>query len=316
MVAEEKSLLTELEQSAVHTGTAVHWTANASGGGSWLDSDVEVTAQVLQALLLVKPNSPTIVPAVRWLMAAREGKAWNSSKDTASAVLALTAYLKVAKELSPNESVTASIGTHDLRTLTFTAQQVFDEPVHLTIPAADLQPGDNTIRLAKTGAGNLYWSAHLRYVIPAEGLTPQANGIRLKREYRVIAEDPVDAGTQSTGSLVEVTVTLVCEHPYRYAMLQEPLPAGCELVGGDDQPQRAYDEENAWGCDHQEQWDDRLVYYFDYLQQGEQTISYWLRTESPGSFRIRPGAAELMYFPEVRGEERLVRMKVEELAEP
>ena len=309
----EKLLAAELEAAAVHTGTAVHWTANAAGGGSWLDSDVEVTAQVLQALLAAKPGSPTITPAVSWLMAARQGKAWNSTKDTASAVLALTAYLKTAKELSPNESVTVSIGAHELRTLTFTAHDVFNEPVHLTIPAADLQPGANAVRLAKTGAGNLYWSAHLRYVLPAEGLAPQANGIHLKREYRVLAEDPVGAGTQSIGSLVEVTVTLTCDHPYRYAMLQEPVPAGCEIVGGDDEPQRRYGQDES-DCDHQEQWDDRLVYYFDYLQQGEQTISYWLRTESPGSFRIRPGTAELVYFPEVRGEERLVRMKVE--AEP
>ena len=60
---------------------------------SWLDNNVEVTSQVLSALLALKPDSATIVPAVRWLMAARQGKAWTSTKDTAAAVLALTRYL-------------------------------------------------------------------------------------------------------------------------------------------------------------------------------------------------------------------------------
>jgi len=309
----------ELEAKAVQTGTATHWTANAGGGGSWLDSDVEVTAQVLLALLAVKPQSTAITPAVRWLMAAREGKSWNSTKDTASAVLALTAYLKQAKELAPNETVAVRINDRDVRSMQFTAEQVFGEPVHLTIPAASLHPGNNVVRLAKEGAGNIYWTAHLNYVIPAEGITPLEKGIHIKREYRVVAEDPVNAGTQTTGSLVEVTATITCDQHYRYAMLQEPVPAGCEIVGGEYTPsQRMFpgipgnDFSGYYGCDYQEQWDDRLIYYFDYLPKGEQTITYWLRTEAPGSYRIRPGTAELVYFPEVRGEERLVHIKINE----
>ncbi|MHB9132320.1 MAG: alpha-2-macroglobulin family protein [Armatimonadota bacterium] len=315
LVGGEKQLADALAQAAVITGTATHWTANAAGGGSWLDSDVEVTAQVLQALLAVNPESPHIVPAIRWLMAARHGKEWNSTKDTAAAVLALTAYLKQAKELDPDETVKVYAGDQLVKTLTFTKAQVFADPVRFAVPATALRPGENILRLEKTGAGNLYWTARLNYLVPAENTVAPQRGIAIKRHYRVVANDPTQANTQPSGSLVEVTVDVIADQHYRYAALEEPIPAGCEIIAGDVEIHRRRPMHGQnWGeCyDQREVWDDRLVYYFNYLPKGESSFSYWLRTESPGLYRIRPTTAWLMYFPEVRGEGKLVRMQVTE----
>jgi len=43
---------------------------------------------------------------------------------------------------------------------------------------------------------------------------------------------------------------------------------------------------------------------------GGRTIEYVLRTEAPGRYSILPSVASLMYFPEVRGRGKLVRMPV------
>ena len=305
----------DLERATVISGTAAHWTADATGDGGWLDSDVEVTAQVMQALLAIKPDSAQLVPAVRWLMAARRGKCWTSTKDTASAVLALTAYLRHASELAPEETISVKIGDHTLKTLTLGRAQVFADPITVVIPAENLLPGENRVQLAKIGTGNLYWSAHLRYVVPAEEVVPLARGISLKRRYTVTADNPVDAGVQQPGCFIGVTVTVTAEQNYRYAMLEEPLPAGCEVIEGEDENAPTPDEDSGGFIPRylrHDVWDDRIVYYFDYLPKGETTFSYMLNAETPGAYHIRPTTAALIYFPEVRGEGRTVGLKVGE----
>jgi len=295
-----------LEKDAVITGTASHWTANAAGGGSWLDSDVEVTSQVLTALLTVKPDSPQIVPAVRWLMAARQGKAWNSTKDTAAAVLALTAYLRQAKEAEPNEQVTVNVNGKEAWKGTFGKAQVFTDPVKVVVPAASLQPGENALNIMLDGAGNLYWTARMSYIVPVEKTAPLSRGITVRRHFQVSAEDPINAGTQPTGNMIKVTVEVNADQDYRYAMLSEPIPAGCEVITAEDRD-RGYAD-----CDYREVWDNRILFFLDYLPKGDSTFSYWLQTESPGNFNIPPTTAELMYLPEVRGDGPAAHLKVVE----
>jgi len=298
------ALAAGLGQDTVVTGTASHWTANASGSGSWLDSDVEVTSQVLTALLTVKPDSPQIVPAVRWLMAARQGKSWNSTKDTAAAVLALTAYLRQAKETEPNEEVTLSVSDREVWKGKLGKAQVFSEPVKVLIPATSLQPGDNSLQITSIGYGNLYWTARMSYIVPVDKTAPLSRGITVRRQFQVTAEDPINAGTQPTGNMIRVTVEVNADQHYRYAMLSEPIPAGCEVITAEDRDRGYID------CDYREVWDNRILFFLDYLPKGESTFSYWLRTESPGTFNIPPTTAELMYLPEVRGDGPAAHLKV------
>lgn len=318
-----KTIADELEREVVVSGTASHWTDNAGERrfcGSWLDSDVEVTAHVLQTLLALKPDSPQIPAAVRWLMATRQGKAWNSTKDTAAAVLALTAYLQQAKELSPNETVIVSIGDKTLKTITLGKEQLFADPIHITVPASELQPGANTLRLMKTGAGNLYWSAHVSYLLPEGTMKAETQGITVKRSYSVVTENPVEAGLPSTGKVIAVTTTITADQNYRYLTLEEPIPAGCEIISNevnpvpyqeyeDYSPYQTYTNRQYY---HREVWDDRIMYYFDNLPKGTQEVTYLLYTESPGEFRIRPSVAALVYFPEVRGEGKFARIRIKE----
>ncbi|MEI6519024.1 MAG: MG2 domain-containing protein [bacterium] len=303
-----------LDGKTIATGTIAHWSANLTGGtmpywGSWRDNDVEVTSQVMQALLAVKPKSENITPAVRWLMAAREDRGWSSSKDTASAVMALTEYLKQTQELEPNYSLTVKVNGKDVKTLNFTKKDAFLDPVTITVPAADLKAGNNEIELVKNGTGNLYWNSRIHYVLPAEQATPSTGDIRITRKYQVVSEDPIDAGNQPPGAMIQVTTTLTANQNFRYMLLEEPIPAGCEITSSYDDGYEYYYRQP---YNRREVWDDRILYYFDNVGKGEQTITYYLRTEAPGKYRIRPTSAWLMYQPEVRGEGKFVRLNVTE----
>ena len=302
------TLAAELDAAAVRTGLGSHWTAGARYAYSWLDNDVEVTAQVLRAVLELKPESENTVPAVRWLMATRSGKSWRSTKDTAAAVLALTNYLEHAKELRPEYTARVFVGGKQVGEAQMGTESVFADPVRFEVQAADLRPGDNQLRIEKDGPGTVYWSARLHYLVPAEDALPVAEGIAVKRTYRVPVENPIAAGAQPPGAAVQVELRIVAEENMRYVLLEEPIPAGCEVVAGDDEP---------WGqpWDRREVWDNRIVFFFDYLPKGDHFTEYVLRTEAPGQYNILPSTAMLMYFPEVRGHNRLVRMRIRELEE-
>ncbi|MEN6549534.1 MAG: alpha-2-macroglobulin family protein [Armatimonadia bacterium] len=297
-----RTIAGELEAEGKPLGTGAYWAADGRYKYSWLDNNVEVTSQVLTALLTLKPDSPKIVPAVQWLMAARQGKQWTSTKDTAAAVLALTKYLGQSKELQPNYTAKLYSGNKVIKEIVFTPADAFKDPVKVVVPALDL----GALRVAKQGNGNLYYAARLSYLLPSKDVVPVAKGITVERKYRVPAEDPSGAGTLEPGQVVFVDVTVRTEDNLRYALLQEPIPAGCEVVNTEE------DRIPEIGVERREVWDNKLVLYFNYLPRGERTFTYVLRTEAPGNYRILPSMAELMYFPEVRGNGKPVRMLVGE----
>ncbi|MGD9518438.1 MAG: alpha-2-macroglobulin [Armatimonadota bacterium] len=300
------TMVGELEGAAKQTGVGVYWPSNMREKWSWLDNDVEVTAQVLSALLEVKPASPHIVPAVRWLMAARRGKSWSSTKDTAAAVLALAKYLEAQpSELAPDFTVRVKLGDRQVQELRMTAEDIFADAKTVKIAAADLKPGENALSIEKTGQGTVYWAARLHYLVPTETAIPIAGDISVKRTFRVPTENPVQGDRQKSGSIIQVELRLRVKENLRYAILEEPIPAGCEVVVGEDEPRRS-----PW--DRREVWDNRIVFFFDYLRRGDHIISYVLRTETPGKYRVLPSAAALMYFPEVRGTNRPAVMRVVE----
>ncbi len=298
----------ELDALAIKEGIGAHWAAEGQAKYSWLNNDVEVTCHVLHLLLEAKPDSENILPAVRWLMSMRRGKSWRSTKDTAAAVLALTAYLERSEELQPKYALTVSVGDKRVGEVNMTEESLFADANVITVAAEDLKTGDNQLAIVKDGPGIVYWSARLSYLLPAAKAVPTTGDLVVKREYRVPAANPVEAGTQQPGQVVQVTLGLISKEDLHYAMLEEPIPAGCQIITGEDEPWR-----EVW--DRREVWDNRLVFFFDYLSKGLHEVSYLMRTEAPGQYNILPSTASLMYFPEVRGYNKLVRMRVADVEE-
>ncbi len=303
-----RTIADELEAQAIREGIGAHWAPEGRATYSWLNNDVEVTSQVLRLMLAVKPESDTIPAAVRWLMAMRQGKSWRSTKDTASAVIALTEYLERSDELEPRYTANISVGGEAVGRVEMGAEDVFADPTTITVDAADLSVGQMALAIDKDGPGMVYWSTRMHYLLPAETAVATTEDIVVKREYALPAEDPVGGGIQQPGDVIGVTLRLKVNEDLHYAMLEEPVPAGCEVVAGDDEPWAS-----PW--DRREIWDRRIIFFFDYLSEGTHEISYILRAEAPGQYRILPSTASLMYFPEVRGNNRLVRMRVADVGE-
>jgi uncharacterized protein YfaS (alpha-2-macroglobulin family) len=309
---EARTLAQELAARATVRGRTDFWPA-AEGGYSWRSDDVSVTAHVLRALLTVSPRDPTIPGALRWLMANRDGSAWGSTKASAEAVFALAQAMEQSRQSPPDFTARVALDGQTVHTLTAASQNLFDPPVIVSLKPEQLK-GHSMLTVDKQGPGALYLSRVVSYVIPPGQATPQSRGLTVRRSFRVSADDPSRADTIASGSEMEVQVEITADTDYRYVMLEDPIPAGCEV-----EPQSTDDgrfpleySEGSAGYTRQETRDNRVVFFFDSLPKGRTRLTYRLRAETPGQYRILPGIASLTYFPEVRGNSGLATARIGE----
>ncbi len=308
-----QSLAKTLEASAKTQGRLAFW-ADENGGYSWRDDSAAVTAHVLRALLAVRPNSPILPSAVRWLMANRQGDAWGTTRTSAEVVLALAKYLETTGELSPNYTARALLDGTALGSLTASPQTALDAPLTLTLTPKELG-GHTALTVEKDGPGTLYLSQTVASLLPPALAIPQSHGIAIHRLYRVTAEDPSKADTVASGTEIDVSIDLTADANYRYVQIEDPIPAGCEVAGSAGDGNGSYPadfSDGSLGYTRQEIRDNRVVFFFDSLPKGRTRVTYHLHAETPGSYQVLPGIASLTYFPEIRGNSGLVKTNIGE----
>jgi uncharacterized protein YfaS (alpha-2-macroglobulin family) len=115
------------------------------------------------------------------------------------------------------------------------------------------------------------------------------------------------------GEVYKVVLHVVVPETRIFAVVDDPLPAGFEPVQTffatesravqeqywSDQYQEAG---HWWGSfDHEEQYDDRMLFFAQELFPGEHTQIYYVRAGTEGTFLAPATKAEEMYEPEVFG---------------
>ena len=297
-----KQVAEELKDGMKRHSSLAWWPA-AEGGYSWHADDVFVTAHCLRAVLAADPTWSEGPNVARWLLMERHGTSWDSTRTSAEAVYALSQYLSHSPEMHPNFTAAVKLDGAELKSLPVTSAGAASTTITLT-PAQ--LTGHHNVSVSRTGDGVLYVTSQIDYTLPPSEAKPLDRGVAVQRQYTVTSDDPSQAGTVESGSEIAVTVDLKSDGDYPYVMLEEPIPAGCEVAPDD----------NRWSGSgyyfRKEVRDDRIVFFFDTLPKGPTTVTYRLHCETPGSYRILPGIAQLVYHPEVRGNTGLARTNIKE----
>jgi len=308
-----------LEKTAEVSGTTANW-SGLTGSHGWCDNKVETTAYCLKALISIKPESELIPKVVRYLSFSRNGNCWYSTKDTAAAVMALTEYIKISKELNPDFTADLYFNGTKLKSVKFTKADVGQAGEKIEIPFDQgLLEGKNTLKFEMKGKGMLYYAAYLRYYTGEENVTSMDSGFKIKRTYYILnpeEQDPEKA-KELLGTKGEITVNcqdiilvedeITGETNYEYMIIEDPKPAGCEY----DTDQRGYYADTNWYC-HKEERDEKIAYFSTYYRAGIQKVTYRLRAETPGTFHVMPARAYLMYTEEIGGNSDEVILHIKE----
>ncbi|WP_424952776.1 alpha-2-macroglobulin family protein [Deinococcus sp.] len=322
-----RDLLDRLKARRIGTqsGALVHWEtpkARDSQGGwydYWDDNNIQVTATALEAIATLDPGSPLIPGASQWLLSTRRGPQWVSTQDTTSVIIAALALKPGSSALT--STVTASLDGQNVGSVKVTGNRA----ASFDVPSGRLGAGQHTLTLSGAPAG-LTSATQLSYARePAELRGDAAHGLRLSRRYERL--DPVwDASKKrytyrrtpllhagqmqpvTSGDLLLVTLTVQPEnHSARYLLVSDPIPAGMKalderslaIAGLPDPDENDWESWNYWYAGR-DLLDDRVDLYADYLT-GQQSMTYLLRAQTPGTFTALPTHAFLMYDPEVQG---------------
>jgi uncharacterized protein YfaS (alpha-2-macroglobulin family) len=274
-------------------------------------NDLEATAMAIKALARVNPQSPLLPKAARWLTGTRRnGYYWDTTKHTAFAIYALTEYLKVSRELSPDYAVEIYLNNESVLSKRISAAEAASGQSFVIERKGAQLGGANQIRVVKRGAGVLYASATLDYFTKEENTPAQSSrDLRITREYLRLVVTETNGkprwttealtGEVRSGDLI-ISRLHVMGARSQYLMIEDPIPAGCEQlerVGGID---LNYTTRN-W-CDwysNREFRDNRTVFFRDFFP-GDSFFQYAMRVQVPGEFKAGPARAELMYQPTVQ----------------
>ncbi|HEY3268115.1 MAG TPA: MG2 domain-containing protein [Armatimonadota bacterium] len=277
----------------------------------WWRADGEQAAAFLLAACQVTPRDRRLSDLAGWIMRQRRGDAWCSTRDTAAIVEAMSHYVTITRELTPDFTANVSVNGRPVLSRRFTRADIALPAVVASVPDKDLGPGPLFIEVKKAGAGRLYYTATLEQTVAADLTLPVLNdsGIAVERSYRRYAPtdmkrddgpgDPKERRTRAdSGDIIEVTLTIRAQKSFDYLMLEDPIPAGCEARD------RGMVEEWEWGY----WWSDQIVrdhmvsFAIQHLDAGSRTITYRLYSQIPGDYTALPPTVYDMYNPAVRAE--------------
>jgi len=312
------TLLSDLQSSAIRSATGVHWQDETPDLGN-MGAPVRTTAQVLLALVELEPDNAFSADIVRWLLAARgRDGAWESTHDTAWALLGITEWAALSGSLEGSFSFGATLNTQPL------AAGSASSETQTTFTPVDRLFADRPNQLLVTrgaGEGALFYTAHLSVYRPVEDVQAVARGMTVSREYFLYdgacgsLEKPcVPAPSARAGDAILGRVTLSLPADEYYVVVEDPFPAGMEPIDGslltaptglppELLPQAQSDRVGWrwWYFNHTELRDDRVVLFADHLPAGTYQYTYLLTATLPGEYRVLPTRAWAFYFPEVYG---------------
>ena len=306
-------LISDLLNRAVFSANGIHWEEERPDVWNW-NTDTRSTAIILQTLARLRPDSDLLPNVVRWLMMARSADAWESTQETAWAVMALTDWMVITGELNPAYTYAASLNGASIIEGEAAPATVRDSQ-RLVVAIGDLlRDQANTLVIERgDGPGVLYYTAYLTAALPVLEVEPLNRGLIVERRY-VNPATGAPVTEARVGELIEVRLTIIAPNDLHYAVIEDPLPAGAQGVN----PQLATEQQigtqpgldtsdplsQGWGWwwfSSIEFRDEKVVLYSTYLPAGTYEYVYSMRAGLPGTYNVIPTTGYQFYLPEVYG---------------
>ncbi|MCP4536321.1 MAG: hypothetical protein GY832_04170 [Chloroflexi bacterium] len=321
------TLLSDITGDAIVSATGAHWEEERVDYYA-MNTDTRSTSIVLAALARLDPDNALAPNTVRWLMVARKDGYWETTQETAWAIIGLTDWMVATEELEGAYNWHVVVNGDELGEGSVDRANI-KETVKLQIEVAELLSDEaNRVVIERwapaeedEGTGRLYYSMYLRYYKPVEEVTALNRGIIVSRQYRMADCDPEEEQCRAiteaqVGDVIQVKLTIIAPNDLHYVVVEDPFPAGAEGVDqslqttsvvGERPNLSRTDRNNPWGgwgwwwFSHTEMRDEKTVLFATYLPRGTYEYTYLIRASLPGEYRAIPTHAYEMYFPEVFG---------------
>jgi uncharacterized protein YfaS (alpha-2-macroglobulin family) len=302
-------------------------------------TSVESTALGLRAVLAMEPqNSERIEGIKQWLLFQRTKDGWENTKTTAEVFMALLIEEIQHKAQTPTEfQVKVVQEGQDLFNLAYDTTNMYGAEQKVKF---QLGSKTSAMDLSKSGPGRLYWSTlvtYFRKLLPGDQTAGKGapEGLSITRKYyRLVplkepaadgsihfkSEEIVDHQVKA-GETILMKTFVNSPIPLPYVKIESALPSGAEVVKADSRESsvdRDQDKANVFGdwgyrwWTHEDDLDDKVVYFGTSIPQGVSTFHTMMRMELPGKMEVLPTTLEGMYSDKIRGYSPLEELTVKE----
>ncbi|MCX8124918.1 MAG: hypothetical protein N3F66_12265, partial [Spirochaetes bacterium] len=303
----KQSMIKEVSQklfSTMRTESGyVYFKDDANWNHFYYDNDI-TTALVLQALLESGVHFENDFKVVNYLLTQRKGCAWRNTHSNALIWWALNTYLQKYENQKPEFSIKILYNEKELISQLMQNQNVSYSTNYYITPA---DFGTQSLRFIKNGTGIVYYIFRYQYIPVYDSIANRDMGFEVSKVYRdVKTKDEVNTFKKGAEYIVDIEVYTTKERGI--TVLDDQLPAGLEPVNVSFVTEEKLTTTNlkqdydTWGTfNHFEQYNDKVIYYADFLRKGKHTITYKVRATNTGTFALPACKVEEMYNPEVFG---------------
>nr|MDE5580992.1 hypothetical protein [Treponemataceae bacterium] len=241
---------------------------------------------------------------------------WRSTAETSRALIALDSYIKETHLEDSDFSAQILLDGKELLQGEFkgtganpvNAQFEFASEEIASVKKEEEIP----LEIKKQGNGTLYYTASMKYAIPAEEQLARDEGLCVYTEISdARTGKKVDASNLKSGEIYRQKVFITSNKDRTFVALRAAVPAGCEIMNAAfattaTVPQR--DEAKGekacrfpWSMSHQDIYDAEIRCFWNYLSAGTQSFEFLFRAGRMGTYQTPAILAECMYEPEIFG---------------
>ncbi|MDR2053078.1 MAG: alpha-2-macroglobulin [Treponema sp.] len=238
---------------------------------------------------------------------------WSNTSSSFWAVLAFGRIADGEAASKPGLSASVSLGPAALLAGEFPSYG--GVPLSRTFPFA-APPLDGLERdallplhIERNGTGQLFYTANLRYGIPAELAFPRDEGFSVFAETLDADNNPVKDGRLTAGRTYTRRVVVSSSRSRTFMVLRVPVPSGTEIIDAAlvTSPTVPLAEDHDGDLRFRDAppvrfvLDDEVRFHWDYFSSGRQEVRFRFRAVMPGIYPTPPAQAECMYEEEVFG---------------
>ncbi|MBU4122816.1 alpha-2-macroglobulin [bacterium] len=305
---------------------------NSSYWWYWYGSEMEAHAYYLKLLAKTEPKSVKASRLVKYLLNNRKHATyWNSTRDTAICIEAISDYLRASGEDKPDMTVEIFMDGNMQKESRISADNLFTFDNKLVLEGKAVESGKHNIEFRKKGKGSLYCNAYLTNFTLEDHIAKAGLEVKVNRTYYKLVnvekkvkaagsrgqvlnqkvekykrEEIPNLGTLKSGDLVEIELTIESKNDYEYLVFEDMKAAGFEPV----EVRSGYNG-NDLGA-YMEFRDEKVCIFVRRLARGKHSVSYRMRAEIPGRFSALPTRVYAMYAPELKGNSDEIKLNIKD----
>ncbi|MEO0240600.1 MAG: hypothetical protein ABIM83_04005, partial [candidate division WOR-3 bacterium] len=308
----------KLRENAINIDGVIYFEEKflKSRHGTIYADPVYTTSNALLSSLSYIPNDEFCTKLSIYLLNKRKGAMWHSTIATSSSIISLGEYMKKRGVFDFDISLNIRINNKNFGNYTIRKENINEYNSPKIVPSDILRKGKNKIVFEKSGKGELLYSFFVKYYSTEENI--RAGGAefkvlkeiwrlqRVKEGGKIVYKKVPFYGEVKKGDYLFVKIKVLNDKEMDYFMLEDPLPAGCEVekererffIEG-ERNYTGYHYEWYWDWVGEEIHDDRIAFFLTRIYPGEHEFSYILRAYLPGRYHVMPAKGSLMYFPDI-----------------